>query len=99
MALIDNIKMELGITDAGKDDLLSLLISNEQTNAQTITHNSDVTEDNALILQMVVFRYNTMGTEGLTGENYSGVSYNYTADYPSDIMSLLKGYRKVRVIS
>ena len=97
MALLDNIKTELGISDTSKDDLLSLLITNEQTNAQTITHDENL-EDDVLIQRMVIWRYNTLGSEGLTAENYSGVSYSYTADYPADIDRLLKSHRKIRVI-
>ncbi len=97
MALLDNIKTELGISDTSKDDLLSLLITNEQTNAQTITHDENL-EDDVLIQKMVIWRYNTLGSEGLTAENYSGVSYSYTADYPADIDRLLKSHRKIRVI-
>lgn len=99
MALLDNIKIELGISDTSKDELLSLLITDEQSNAQTITHNSDVDEDEVLITKMVIWRYNTIGSEGLTAESYSGVSYSYTADYPDDIDRMLKARRKVRVIS
>jgi len=97
MAILDNIKTELGISDTSKDDLLSLLITNEQTNAQTITHDENL-EDDVLIQKMVIWRYNTLGSEGLTAENYSGVSYSYTADYPADIDRLLKSHRKIRVI-
>ena len=97
MAILDNIKTELGISDTSKDDLLSLLITNEQTNAQTITHDENL-EDDVLIQRMVIWRYNTLGSEGLTAENYSGVSYSYTADYPADIDRLLKSHRKIRVI-
>lgn len=99
MALLDKVKIELGISDTSKDELLSLLITDEQSNAQTITHNSDVAEDEALITKMVIWRYNTIGSEGLTAESYSGVNYSYTADYPDDIDRMLKARRKVRVIS
>lgn len=99
MTLLDKVKIELGISDTSKDELLSLLITDEQSNAQTITHNSDVAEDEALITKMVIWRYNTIGSEGLTAESYSGVNYSYTADYPDDIDRMLKARRKVRVIS
>ena len=101
MTLLDKVKIELGIGDGdtSKDELLSLLITDEQSNAQTITHNSDVAEDEALITKMVIWRYNTIGSEGLTAESYSGVSYSYKADYPDDIDRMLKARRKVRVIS
>ena len=99
MAVIDNVKSELNITDASQDALLTSLITAETANAVTITHNPAAAEDDGLITRMVVFRYNRMGTEGLNSESYSGVNFSYTADYPADIMSLLKAMKKVRVIS
>ena len=39
---------------------------------------------------MVVFLYNRLGTEGLNSESYSGVSYNYSSDYPEYILSALE---------
>lgn len=98
MALIDNIKTELGISGTGQDGLLSLLIENEKDNARNITHNVYASDDDAMIQRMVVWRYNTLGTEGLSSENYSGVSYSYKGDYPDDIMQILRSYKKVRVV-
>lgn len=98
MALIDNIKTELGLTDTEHDGLLSLLISGEQDNAKNITHNVRAADDDTLLQRMVIWRYNTLGSEGLNSENYSGVSFSYTADYPEDIMQVLRSYKKVRVI-
>ena len=98
MALIDNIKTELGITGTGQDGLLSLLIENEKDNARNITHNVNASDNEAMIQRMVIWRYNTLGTEGLTSENYSGVSFGYKADYPDDIMQVIRSYKKVRVI-
>lgn len=99
MAVIDDVKSELNITGSDKDSLLSMLISSETANAVTITHNPAAGEDDGMIIRMVVFRYNRLGTEGLNSESYSGVNFNYTADYPEDILVLLKAYKKVRVIS
>ena len=44
---------------------------------------------------MVVYNYNRIGTEGLNSESYSGTSYNYTTDYPEQILKMLKRYRKI----
>lgn len=98
MALLENIKTELGLSDMEHDVLLSLLIGGEQDNAKNITHNVKAPEDDSLIQRMVIWRYNTLGSEGLNSENYSGVSFSYTADYPDDIMQVLRSYKKVRVI-
>ena len=99
MAVINDVKSELNITGSDKDSLLCMLISSEAANAVTIAHNKAVEDDDYLITRMVVYRYNRLGTEGLNSESYSGVSFNYTADYPEDILKLLKAHKKVRVIS
>jgi len=99
MAVIDNVKSELNITGTGQDTFLTSLITAETANAVTITHNPAAAEDEAMITRMVIYRYNSLGTEGLNSESYSGVNFNYTADYPDDVMQLLKAHKKVRVIS
>ena len=58
----------------------------------------NIPPENRMIQRMVVWRYNTLGTEGLSSENYSGVSYSYKGDYPDDIMQILRSYKKVRVV-
>ena len=44
---------------------------------------------------MVAYNYNRLGTEGLDSEGYSGVSFNYSADYPEPIIRALKAKRKL----
>ena len=44
---------------------------------------------------IVVYNYNRLGTEGLDSEGYSGVSLNYSADYPEPIIRALKAKRKL----
>lgn len=50
------------------------------------------------IEEMIVWKYNRIGTEGLTNESYSGVSYAYENDYPEWIMKMLRPYRRIRTI-
>ena len=97
--MLERIKLLLNITDDSKDALLNELIDNATEFAQNYINNDDALENlTGTIIAMVIYDYNRMGTEGLTSENYSGVSFGYTSGYSDDIMKQLKRYRKVRVI-
>lgn len=97
--MLERIKLLLNITDESKDALLGELIENATEFVINFTNNeSCVSSLKGTIVAMVIYDYNRMGTEGLTSENYSGVSFGYTDGYSDDIMKQLKRYRKVRVI-
>lgn len=93
--MLENIKLLLGISSTEKDALLLLLIQQAEDEAKDFTHREDVCELQSTIEKMVVYNYNRLGTEGLNSESYSGVSYNYTTDYPEPILKMLKRYRKI----
>lgn len=97
--MLERIKLLLNISDESKDALLEELIDNATEFARNFINN-DAALDNltGTIVNMVLYDYNRMGTEGLTSENYSGVSFGYASGYSDDIMKQLKRYRKVRVI-
>lgn len=97
--MLERIKLLLNISDESKDALLEELIDNATEFAKNFINN-DAALDNltGTIVNMVIYDYNRMGTEGLTSENYSGVSFGYASGYSDDIMKQLKRYRKVRVI-
>jgi hypothetical protein len=96
--MLETIKTLLGITDGSKDVLLSLLLYSAIDEAKEYTHRDEVDMLKSTIIQMVVFQYNRLGTEGLDSENYSVVSFDYSADYPESIMRSLRAKRKVRVV-
>lgn len=96
--MLNNIKLLLGLTDNTKDELIELLIMQATDEAKDFTHREDVSILSSTIAQMVIWKYNRMGTEGLNSESYSGVSYNYAQDYPDSIMRTLKRYRKLIVL-
>lgn len=97
--MLERIKLLLNITDESKDALLGELIDNATEFAANFTNNEGALESlTGTIINMVIYDYNRMGTEGLTSENYSGVSFGYASGYSDDIMKQLKRYRKVRVI-
>lgn len=93
--MLEDIKLLLGITSTEKDKLIKLLINLATEDARTISNRDDVTDMESIIIQMVVFNYNRLGTEGLDSESYSGVSYSYAADYPENILRALKRNRKL----
>lgn len=97
--MIDNIKLLLGIQDSSKDELLTLLVNACIDEVIAYTHNEKcIGELDSTIQNMVVYNYNRLGTEGVTSEGYSGVTYNYSTDYPDSIMRVLKAHRKLRVL-
>lgn len=96
--MLRKIKLLLGLTGNDKDELLNLLLDNAIEYAQNITHNSNVDELSGCIQQIVIYNYNRISTEGISSESYSGVSFNYTTDYPDAIVRSLKAKRKVQVI-
>ena len=97
--MLERIKLLLNITDESKDALLNELIDNATEFAQNYINNDAALENlTGTIVNMVLYDYNRMGTEGLTSENYSGVSFGYASGYSDDIMKQLRRYRKVRVI-
>jgi hypothetical protein len=93
--MLEDIKLLLGVTSTDKDKLIKLLINLATEDARTISRRQDVTELESIIIQMVVFNYNRLGTEGLDSESYSGVSYSYSSDYPENILRSLRRYRKL----
>ena len=96
--MLEKVKLLLGIADNTKDDLLTLLIEQAVEEAIVYTHNECVDELNTSIIQMVVYKYNRIGTEGVDSEGYSGVSFQYTSDYPENIMRGLRARRKVVLV-
>lgn len=97
--MLERIKLLLNITDDSKDALLNELIDNVEEFILNFTNNPDCLDSlRGTECVMVVHDYNRLGTEGLSSENYSGMSFSYTAGYSDDIMKQLKRYRKVKTI-
>ena len=94
--MLENILKLLNRSDVD-ESLIKLLIRECTFEATQYTHNKNISDLQAIIEQMVVYRFNLLGAEGLNSESYSGVSYNYTTDYPESILRLLKSKRKLQV--
>lgn len=97
--MINKVKLLLNIHTTDKDELLALLIDNAIEYASSYMHRADADEvAEKAIIDMVVFDYNRLGSEGLISESLGGVSFNYSPSYPENIISQLKAHRKIRVI-
>lgn len=96
--MLEKVKVLLGLTDNTKDNLLTILLEGCIEEAINYTHNEDIGKYDTAIVRMVVYQYNRLGTEGVDSENYSGVSFNYSEDYPESIMRQLRAFRKLRTL-
>lgn len=96
--MLENVLTLIGQSDTEDENLINLinlLLMQTEEEVLDYTHRDCILGMENLIVQMVVYRYNALGTENLKGESYSGLSYSYTCDYPENILRMLKKYRKL----
>jgi hypothetical protein len=97
MTILQRLQTLLGVTD--KDALLTILIEDAQIEFKNYCNRTDVPEATAsLITQMVIYRYNQLGSEGIASQSYSGISQSFTSTYPENIIKQLNTYRKLKVM-
>ena len=98
--MLEQLKIILGISDEdeSKDDILNALIEQASADALAFTHLNSTETLQDVIVDMATYRFSVLGSEGLTGESYSGVSFNYSVDYPKHIISQLRARRIARKI-
>lgn len=48
--------------------------------------------------KIAVIKLNRINTEGLSSQSMSGVSENYIDGYPAEILAVLNGKRKVKIL-
>ena len=99
--MLTELKLLLGINDASKDELLSLILQQCIGDFEASTHiNYD--EQNlshtSTVVQMAVFRYNQIGAEGSVREYYSGIQFWYAQAYPDVILRQLRALRHIRTV-
>lgn len=49
----------------------------------------------SIVKDLMAFRFNTLGVEGITNESNSGVSTGYCVDIPGRIKRKLRSYRRL----
>ena len=96
--MLNKIKLLLGINGDEQNETIQLLIELVTDEAKAYCNVDTITGLESIIMQMVVFKYNLLGHEGLTSEAYGGVSYSYSANYPESILSALNAHRRLKVM-
>lgn len=99
MTELQKLKLLLGISDEGKDSLLTLLL--EQADASFLDYtNREVIPTGAtnIILELAVSRYNRIGSEALESTSYSNISENYLNDFSENEKKSLNRWRKVKML-
>lgn len=86
--ILDEVKITLGLSSSDKDELLlSLIKRNSQTVINYIKEQKVPLELEYIVVELVIARYNRIGSEGLNSENSDGVSFSYSNN-------LLDSYKK-----
>lgn len=97
--MLDKLKLLLNIQDDTQDELLQVLISlckDEAFNYCNLPEYS--TKLDGAVIQMVIERYNRIGSEGATQQSSSGVSMTYDSFYSDKVRWMLNKHRKVKMI-
>ena len=91
--MIEELKVLLNTNDT---TLVEALVS--ETKEEVINYCNLNEYDNKLdfiVKKMIRYKFNRLGNEGLTSQNYSGVSESYTADYEPSIYKALNKRRRL----
>lgn len=97
--MLDKLKLLLNIQDDTQDELLQVLIAlckDEAFNYCNLAEYS--TKLDGAVIQMVIERYNRIGSEGATQQSSSGVSMTYDSFYSDKVRWMLNKQRKVKMI-
>jgi hypothetical protein len=96
---MDNIKLLLGIADTSKDALLTLLTSIAEDEVKAYCNIVDIPANlGNVIAEIVVIKYNRIGSEGIASQNFSGAAESFTDSYPASVLAALQRYRRVKFL-
>ena len=95
MTNIDTLKTLLQISDNSQDALLEVLL--DQCEEEYLRRTHQTVADDPIVVEMAVERHNTLGNEGITQMNYSGISETYFSDYSDKVVKLLRS--KTRMVT
>lgn len=97
--MLEKIKLLLNANDDSLDELILTLISLCKEEAYVYCNLPEYDSRlDFIVIQMVIERYNRIGSEGATSQSSSGVSMNYDSFYSDKVVRLLNKYRKVKML-
>lgn len=98
--MLEKIKLLLNkAEDENFDDLLVTLIG--LCKDEAIVYCNRETYDESMdfvVIQMVIERFNRIGSEGTTSQSASGAGATYDSFYSDKVVRLLNKFRKVRMV-
>ena len=81
MELLERVKLFLGIKGTEADDLISELINVTQGQLKVILGTVELPEETEFIIHdLVITRFNRLGSEGMDSESVEGHSVSYSKD-------------------
>ena len=97
--MLEDIKILLGEAAASYTDAqIELFIRHAIAEIEAYCNREIDNELELIVQRIVIIKLNRLNTEGLASQAYSGISENYTDNYPQDIISVLNRKRKLKVI-
>ena len=97
--MLEKLKLLLNQVDDSNDELLALLIALCKEDAYTYCNLKEYdSELDYIVIQMVIERFNRIGSEGVASQSTSGVSTSYDSFYSEKVERLLNKNRKLRMI-
>ena len=98
--MLEKIKLLLNQANTDdEDELLVLLINLAKEEAYNYCNLEEYnTILDYIVIQMVIEKYNRIGSEGLTSQSTSGVEAVYDSSYSQKVIKMLNKHRKVKTI-
>ena len=97
--MLEKLKLLLGIQDDAQDELLQILISLCKDEAYVYCNLPEYSSKlDGAVIQMVIERYNRIGSEGAIQQASSTVSMTYDSFYSEKVRWMLNKNRKVKMI-
>ena len=98
--MLEKIKILLGLgNDESRDELLNVLIALCKDEAIDFCNLKEYSNKlDSAVINMVIERYNKIGTEGLTSVSTNGIDENYIDGYSEIVLSKLRKNRKVKCV-
>ena len=96
--MLDKLKLLMSLSDED-DELLMTLISLCKEEAYIYCNLPEYDSKlDYIVIQMVIERYNRIGSEGAESQSTDGVSTSYTNFYSDKVVKMLNKNRKVKMI-
>ena len=80
---------------SGLTTLISLCKEEARSYCNLLEYNEKL---DFIVIQMVIEKYNRIGSEGAISQNSSGISTTYDSFYSEKVVRLLNKHRKVKMI-